>query len=261
MQRFYWARVEKTKGLNRWGFLSLTVLPVYHSSQNWMMTKTFSMMDKIFMFLLIDIFKTWDYQNHHWISSDQFFSLTSNQFASLVLRPQFNFYIFNDEMVKMLTWNVLVMNNIIMFLFIFRHLQSWVYPNHHRMKSVWTKLGEDDIDSVDEKVRIRCHHLLTFILRSIKNIRLIYIYLTSRNFLATRCMLLIRTFAACWYQGARDDRVHHQVGALSVQVQTGEAALEPVPGLDLLRQGRHYVFRRTSCHISETVNVMVKGNN
>lgn len=147
-----------------------------------------------------------------------------------------------------------------MFLFIFRNLQSWDYPNHHRMKSVWTKLGEDDIDWVDEKLRIRCN-LLTFILRSIKNIFLIYIDLTSRNFLATRCMLLIRTFAACWYQGARDDRVHHQVGALPVQVQTGEAALEPVPGLDLLRQGWHYVFGRTSCDISETVNVMVKGTN
>lgn len=194
------------------------------------------------------------------MSSDQFFSLTSNQFASLVLRPQFNLYIFNDEMVKMLTWNVLVMNNTVMFLFIFRYLQSWDYQNHHRMKSVWTKLGEDDIDWVDEKLRIR-FHLLTFILRSIRNIFLIYNDLNSRNVLATCCMLLIRTFTACWYQGARDDRVHHQVRALSVQVQTGEAALEPVPGLDLLRQGRHYVFRRTSCEISETVNVMVKGNN
>lgn len=194
------------------------------------------------------------------MSSDQFLSLTSNQFASLVLRPKFNSYIFNDEMVKMLSWNVLILNNIVLCLFIFRHLQSWDYPNHHRMKSVWPKLGEDDIDWVDEKLRIRCL-LLTFILRSVKNMFLIYIDLTSRNVLATRCMLLIRTFAACWYQGARDDRVHHQVGALSVQVQTGEAALEPVPGLDLLRQGRHYVFRRTSCDISETVNVMVKGNN
>lgn len=190
--------------------------------------------------------------------SDQFFLLTSNQFASQVLRPQFHLYIFNDEMVKMLTWNVLVMNNC----HVSFHLQtSWDYPNHHhRMISVWTKLGEEDIDWVDENLRIRCH-LLTLILRSIKNISLIYIDLTSRNFLATRCMLLIRTFAACWYQGARDDCVHHQVGALSVQVQTGEAALEPVPGLDLLRQGRHYVFRRTSCKVSETVIVMVKGNN
>lgn len=68
----------------------------------------------------------------------------------------------------------------------------------------------------------------------------------------------VRTFAACWHQGARDNRVHHQVGALPVQVQTGEAALEPVPGLDLLRQGRHDVLRSTSCDISETVNVMIK---
>lgn len=90
-------------------------------------------------------------------------------------------------MVKMIAWNVLIMNNIVMCLFIFRHPQR-DYPNHHRMKSVWTKLGEDDINWVDEKLIIRCH-LLAFILRSIKNTSmfLIYIDLTSRNFLATRC--------------------------------------------------------------------------
>lgn len=189
------------------------------------------------------------------MSSDQFVSLTSYQFASLVLRPQFNLYIFNDEIVKMLTWNVLCRVSF--------HLQ--ISSKLRLSKSLSDEICLDeawwrDIDWVNEKLRIRCY-ILTFILSSIKSMFHIYIDLTSRNFFATCCMLLIRTFTACWYQGARDDRVHHQVGALSVQVQTGEAALEPVPGLDLLRQGRHYVFRRTSCDISETINVMVKGNN
>lgn len=54
------------------------------------------MMNNISMFLLIDIIKSETINNITGCHLITFFSLTSDQFASLVLRPQFNLYIFND---------------------------------------------------------------------------------------------------------------------------------------------------------------------